>query len=289
MDISNVRAHYSLQPVDWHGGGGAEDKDGPVNPIDKNQAFYDAAMTVLFDLPNAIFVSIYVLLALVWAESFLDVKFINQSKYLWKRRYLIFFATFNFVLYSTQLVLYSLIVAGSSSGVVRTILYAVTPLLNCIAVLLVLAIYIFSHTKFSGFPFRSSQARDEFQKMSRILGQWSVTRLLWGLGMIYVFIENIELLQDSQAPFLSATALLLMLVACEIGPLFILLDYFYSDNADLENVANNDMSALALGNYDELRGDHSVERIDDVNGAFDTDNLFGREFAAIEPLLEPDS
>jgi len=58
MDLANIQAHYSLNPRDEE----LEDKE------DKNQAFCDGAMMVLFDLLNCIVVSTYVLLMLVWAE-----------------------------------------------------------------------------------------------------------------------------------------------------------------------------------------------------------------------------
>ncbi len=51
MNMANVRAHYSLQPA--HAGS------------DRHQLFYDRSMTVLFDLPNCMVVSTYVLLTLV--------------------------------------------------------------------------------------------------------------------------------------------------------------------------------------------------------------------------------
>ena len=51
MDIANVRAHYSLAPVSSHR------SEEQTTVIDQNQSFYDSAMTVLFDLPNAIVIS----------------------------------------------------------------------------------------------------------------------------------------------------------------------------------------------------------------------------------------
>ncbi|KAL3787096.1 hypothetical protein ACHAW5_008882 [Stephanodiscus triporus] len=62
MDIANVRAHYSLNPASPS----SSQNEGGGQPIERNQAFYDSSMTVLFDLPNAIVVSTYVLLTLVF-------------------------------------------------------------------------------------------------------------------------------------------------------------------------------------------------------------------------------
>jgi len=292
MDISNVRAHYSLRPVDWRDKSHHRD-DRPPGPIDKNQAFYDAAMTVLFDLPNCVIVSLFVLLSLVQTECFLMSRFHNQSTYQWKKRSLMFFTGFNSVLYSTQFILYSLVIAGTASGVVRTVLYAATPTLNFLAVLLVLAVYLYANVNFAGYPFRSSLSRERLRKISNVLLLWSATRVLWGLGMLYVFLANVELLQDSQTPFRSATALFLLLLTCEIIPVLVLLDYSYMSIAGFESGATRDMSALASGQR-ALGDDGSMN--DDVNGSiFDTwkeqhGELFG-EFAPVEteePLLGPE-
>ena len=86
MNMANVRAHYSLQPSQHRG--------------DKTQDFYDEAMTVLFDLPNCIVVSTYVLLTLVWAECFLEARFHTENAAYWKRRLLIGFMIFNTLLYA---------------------------------------------------------------------------------------------------------------------------------------------------------------------------------------------
>lgn len=94
MNMANVRAHYALQPSRHSTG-------------DKTQDFYDEAMTVLFDLPNCIVVSTYILLTLVWAECFLESRFHTEDAMFWKRRLLIFFMIFNCLLYATQLVLYT--------------------------------------------------------------------------------------------------------------------------------------------------------------------------------------
>ena len=87
MNMANIRAHYSLQPNTSSRG-------------DKTQDFYDEAMTVLFDLPNCIVVSTYILLTLVWAECFLEARFHTENAVYWKRRLLIAIMVFNTLLYA---------------------------------------------------------------------------------------------------------------------------------------------------------------------------------------------
>ena len=113
MNMANVRAHYSLQP------------NSNSHHSDKVQDFYDEAMTVLFDLPNCIVVSTYVLLTLVWAECFLEARFHTENSVYWKQRLLILFMIFNTLLYATQLILYACIFFSTlgSNTLVRVILY----------------------------------------------------------------------------------------------------------------------------------------------------------------------
>ena len=241
MDISNVGAHYSLRPIDRH------HQHGGSSSIDKNQAFYDAAMTVLFDLPNCVIVSVYILLALVWAECFLMARFHNQSTYQWKKRSLTLYAIFNSLLYSVQMIMYILVIAGRTSGVIRTAIYAAAPGINFFAVLLVLLVYVYASFNFAGYPFRGQLSRQRLRNVSNILLLWSLTRLLWGSGMLYVFLANIELLQDSRTPMWSSLLLFAMLVVCEIIPTVVMLDYSYISIAGFEKGASRDMSALASG------------------------------------------
>ena len=118
MDIANVRAHYSLNRASHQNQN--EESGRESHPIERNQSFYDSSMTVLFDLPNAIVVSTYVLLTLVWAECSLLSRFHTESSVQWRKRWLVWYMIFNSCLYGTQVILYILIFAGGreSKGVV---------------------------------------------------------------------------------------------------------------------------------------------------------------------------
>jgi hypothetical protein len=156
MNIANVRAHYSLQPSSHSTG-------------DKTQDFYDSAMTVLFDLPNCIVVSTYVLLTLVWAECFLESRFHTENAIYWKRRLLIFFMIFNTLLYATQLASYACIFFSGPNTAVRTILYAAITGINFTAVVLVLSFYIYLNIRFSGFPYRNEELRQSLARVSSVM------------------------------------------------------------------------------------------------------------------------
>jgi hypothetical protein len=113
MNIANVRAHYSLQPTPRHS-----------SDIDRHQQFYDKAMTVLFDLPNCMVVSTYLLLSLVWAECFIESRLHTESAAQFKKTWLIGFMILNTTLYVTQLTLYGSIFLAPPTKVVRRFLYS---------------------------------------------------------------------------------------------------------------------------------------------------------------------
>ena len=88
MDIANVRAHYSLKPISIHHGDDRGEQHQQHASEDRHQSFYDSSMAVLFDLPNAVVVSTYVLLTLVWAECSLLSRFHTESSQQWRKRWL---------------------------------------------------------------------------------------------------------------------------------------------------------------------------------------------------------
>jgi len=247
MDVANVRAHYSPNPLDYyyyhgaysssysysHGHGktesqvsilqrqDADDSGWDGNDRDHYQSFYDASMAVLFDLPNTIVVSTYVLLTLVWAECLIQSRIHTVDTLQLKRKWLLGYTIFNSSLYFTQLVLYTTLVFVSRSKMVKNILYAGMTGMNCSAVGLVAYTYFFLNIKFAGFPTRSPLAKKAFRRISKVLALWTVSRILWAIIMLVVYVEGIELLHYS------AVLLGFLFVACEIIPIVVMLDYSY--------------------------------------------------------------
>ena len=56
---------------------------------------------------------------------------------------------------------------------------------------------------------------------------WSMTRILWGVATLMVFLWNIELLQDSNTPVWSFLVLFLLFFVCEIIPIIAVLENSY--------------------------------------------------------------
>ena len=220
MNVANVRAHYELSPQS--------------TSRDQHQLFYDKAMTVLFDLPNCMVVSTYVLLTLVWAECFVKARLHTESAATLKKTWLIYFMVFNSLLYTLQLTLYGSLFLAPPTRIVRSVIYIGITGINFTAVLLVLIFYLYLNLRFSGFPYRSQRLRMSLTRVSKAMTLWSLTRVIWGIATLLVFIYKIELLQDSDTPFWSFVVLLLMFFVCEILPIFVLLDYSYLSLVGLE-------------------------------------------------------
>lgn len=234
MDVANVRAHYSPSPA-WDAKHpftrGDTNKHAQYNDIDIGdsneesqdedyQKFYDASMACLFDLPNTIVVSTYILLTLVWSECFLQSRIHTESAVKWKRRWLLGYTIFNSCLYFTQLVLYILVIVDGSK-IVKNILYAAMTGTNCCAVALVAFLYFYLNIQFAGFPPRSTQAKKSLKRISKVMALWTLSRVLWAIVMLIVYVRGIELLH------FSSSLLLFLFVFCEIVPIIVMLDYSY--------------------------------------------------------------
>mmetsp|Transcript_40877 Transcript_40877/g.57492 ORF Transcript_40877/g.57492 Transcript_40877/m.57492 type:complete len:237 (+) Transcript_40877:76-786(+) len=140
MNAENVRAHYSLEP---------NSSRAKMTP---QQEFYDKAMTVLFDLPNSMVVSTYILLILVWAECFLESRLHTQSLLEWKKFWLLGYTIFNSLLYATQLTIYIWILFFAPPSRLRFLLYSAITGVNFFAVLLVLILIVYLNLQFSVSP-----------------------------------------------------------------------------------------------------------------------------------------
>jgi len=302
MDVANVRAHYSLNPASppsppssssssssssysqREGGGGEA-------PIERNQAFYDSSMTVLFDLPNAIVVSTYVLLTLVWAECSLLSRFHTESSVRWRRRWLVWYMIFNSALYATQIILYIFIFVGGreSKGVVvvRNVVIVAMAGINLSAVLLVLVFYLYLSVAWSGFPYRSQRSREGLRKISNVMALWSVSRIIWGISTLTLYFRNVDLLRPTQAGMWSPLVLFILFVLCEIAPIVVLVDYSFVTIFEFADSATREMSSLATGRHN-LTSDGSDEREsqEHTQGEEPDASTIGESMhESIEPLL----
>lgn len=239
MDVANVRAHYSPSPSSFI--------SSPAVTTDHYQNFYDASMAVLFDLPNTIAVSTYVLLTLVWAECLVQSRIHTVDNHKLKQKFLLGFTIFNSCLYSAQLILYTVLIfdpQSSEDETVKNFLYAAMTCINTIALILVGFIYIALNFYFSGFPFRTARHENAFRKICKVLALWTVSRLSWAIVMLLVYIKGIDLLHYS------SLLMAFLFMVCEILPIVAMLDYSYLHMVGLERNENTASANLVQEEFD---------------------------------------
>jgi hypothetical protein len=221
LTMAQVQVNYSLST-----------NDNVINTddskYDANQAFYDKAVIVLFDLPDYIIVSTYVLLTMVWGECFLESRYHTMKNHIFRKTWLIVYMVFNGVLYGGQMVLY-LILFISDDNVffglnLRNLLFVIVTGINFVVVIFMWILYFYLSLKFSGFPFKSEHAKRSFGKISQVIFYWSLARIVWGIAMLIAYSNNIGWVSDGDNSLWSLV-LIVLIMGCELGPIFVAMDY----------------------------------------------------------------
>jgi hypothetical protein len=85
----------------------------PVNDDNNKNSysytFFEKSLIVLFDFPDFSYISAYVLLLIIWSETYLKSRRHWLSSLRFRRIWMLSYFIFNIILYSTQLALYSLL------------------------------------------------------------------------------------------------------------------------------------------------------------------------------------
>jgi hypothetical protein len=161
---------------------------------------------------------------------------------------------FNSLVYSTQIVLYILIFGAGGEeesygvAIVRNVVNVAMACINFAAVFLVILLYLYLNLSFSGFPFRSQSSKEGLRRITNVVTYWSVSRIIWGLSTLTFYIHDVDLLRPSSG-WWSPMVLLLLLIACEISPIIVLMDYSFMTIFEFADVATREMSSLASGRH----------------------------------------
>ncbi|CAM9299921.1 unnamed protein product [Scytosiphon promiscuus] len=194
---------------------------------DPDERFYEKTMLVLFDLPDFMIVSAYTLLAVVWAEAFLQSRRHWLSARVYKRQLLLGYMIFNSALYAGQLVLYTLLFLPSfnKSGVLSLIYIFITSV-NLLLPLLLAVLFSYLTCTFSGFPYKSEAARLRMQRVGRVVMLWTVARVVWGISALTAVLEFQRLVGNATSVREQVYALLVvaLFLATELYPLLVALD-----------------------------------------------------------------
>ena len=125
--ILRVMSFGSMAALNFYDVQVNKDKSNQSNPDSSvTQKFFEEAFLVLFDLPDFCYISAYVLLIVVWAETYLKSRRHWLSSYKFRRMWMLSYFVFNIVLYTVQLVVYSMLFIPNMSRTVEAEIVYIT-------------------------------------------------------------------------------------------------------------------------------------------------------------------
>lgn len=184
--VLSVFVNCVLRALSWIGIGllcmSSIDMNSTSLDRDKTMAFIATTVYVMFDLPNYIILSAYVLLGLVWSEFLVRSRKHWLSVIEYRQPWLIAYLVFNICLYSTQLVLYILVFFHAESSL--RIIDALSITVSCMNYGLPVAFgafWLYYSIKFAGFPSSGPSARRMLDQTSTVMQIWTFGRIVWGV------------------------------------------------------------------------------------------------------------
>ena len=133
------------------------------------RSLFPQALLILFNLPDFVFVSAYVLLALVWAETFIQSRSHWLSVKQFRRMWLLSYLIFNACLYLGQLVLYTLLfLPKGNQEFLSKIIFLTLCVINFSLPIILLLLFFYLSIMFAGFPYKSRGAPARLNQISKV-------------------------------------------------------------------------------------------------------------------------
>ncbi|KAI9908460.1 hypothetical protein PsorP6_004026 [Peronosclerospora sorghi] len=242
----NPWIHEGLPPAYGEEDAGAATSSGTAGHAQAELDFYNKVVAVLFNLPDFLFVSSYLLLVLVWAEAFQSSRRHWFSAELFRRKWMIFYLIFNGGMYLTQLVLYGSLFLykkgifdddkGNRLSVIPATIFYLVAAADLFLPIIIFSTWLYLTLSLSGFPFKSQSAKLRLQWVGRLVMAWSFGRILYSVMTLLTFTKVIDLPPGSFVTSISnlrhvcdlvrTQAMLLVVVffAAELFPIYLTLD-----------------------------------------------------------------
>ncbi|KAG7394223.1 hypothetical protein PHYBOEH_005478 [Phytophthora boehmeriae] len=196
--------------------------------------FYNKVVAVLFNLPDFLFVSSYLLLVLVWAEAFQSSRRHWFSAATFRRKWMIFYLIFNGGLYLTQLVLYASLFLYDDGGIfddkkqdrlsaIPAMIFFLVAAADLFLPIIIFSTWLYLTLSLSGFPFKSASAKIRLMRVGRLVMAWSIGRILYSVITLLTFTKGWFNVDHGNE---STQAMLLVAVFCaaELAPIYLTLD-----------------------------------------------------------------
>eukprot|EP00603_Paraphysomonas_imperforata_P007325 CAMPEP_0114414202 /NCGR_PEP_ID=MMETSP0103-20121206/1262_1 /TAXON_ID=37642 ORGANISM="Paraphysomonas imperforata, Strain PA2" /NCGR_SAMPLE_ID=MMETSP0103 /ASSEMBLY_ACC=CAM_ASM_000201 /LENGTH=344 /DNA_ID=CAMNT_0001582327 /DNA_START=224 /DNA_END=1255 /DNA_ORIENTATION=+ len=267
--------------------------DESLNSEDED-TFLGAAMLVLIDFPNYVIISAYMLVAVVWAEAFLQSRRHWMSNYDYRQKWLMGYLIFNTCLYSVQLCLYSLIfLPNINLSLLSSLLYGAMTVINILLPSTWFALYVYLSIKFAGFPPSSLSAMNRLRALTKLGVVWTVSRLIWGAISLTEVTDN-WLFDNGTSIVLLSVELLVVFLLVEVVPIWLSLKPEYlqalvTNDSNVITESNRDESASMGTNttdsgtlYRDINKGYSFDGDDDLRRIIFTDSMDSRRHSSNE-------
>eukprot|EP01035_Chromulina_nebulosa_P038727 gene38727-52314_t len=137
-----------------------------TNDDGNGENFFEKASLVLFDFPDFCCVSAYVLLIVIWADSYMKSRRHWLSAYRFSRVWMLGYFLFNIFLYLSQVALYSLLFIPSiDQSVQLTLIYLTLAAFNLALPIFWVIVFMYLSIEMSGFPFSTNEAKWRLQSL----------------------------------------------------------------------------------------------------------------------------
>ena len=178
-------------------------------------------LQVIMNLGDFQSVATYLLLIVCWVEMQQQARgsFFDEHKL--RRDWLIAYVVLNALLCLLQLGLYAAVLAGPvalAASLLRDV-YTVIAALNFLLPMLLLSAYAAAQTcLFSGFPFRSAEARANWADFNRLALWWTLSRLLWAVASVFAANDLFVAAVDAIGSWLFTVAISSVFIFAELLP-----------------------------------------------------------------------
>eukprot|EP00602_Paraphysomonas_sp_CaronLab_P000433 CAMPEP_0185018308 /NCGR_PEP_ID=MMETSP1103-20130426/1072_1 /TAXON_ID=36769 /ORGANISM="Paraphysomonas bandaiensis, Strain Caron Lab Isolate" /LENGTH=324 /DNA_ID=CAMNT_0027548073 /DNA_START=252 /DNA_END=1223 /DNA_ORIENTATION=+ len=219
MSFASITA-FNVGEIDMSSSLGGEDD---ISNDDNQDEFFNKAMLVLFDFPDFSIISAYMLMAVVWAEAFMQSRRHWMSAVKFRRVWLLGYLIFNTMLYSVQVALYSLLFLPAVDKTIMTdLIYLTLTAINLVLPLMWLAMYFYLCIQFAGFPYSSPAATNRLSTLTRLAVLWTLARVGWGF-IALTTVLNQWLVSYDDSTTLYSVEMIVIFTVTEIIPIVLSL------------------------------------------------------------------
>lgn len=198
-----------------------------LNTNDTLSIFFEKSLIVLFDFPDFSVLSAYFLLFIVWCDAFLTSRRHWLSSLNLRRTWMLIYFIFNILLYSTQIILYSLLFIDSiTSNLQIQFLYYTSAFFSFFLPIFWLSFFLYLSLLFSGFPYASIETKNRLEYLNKICLIWSFARVCWGLVALTSVLKGWMTKLEEYNGIIYSLIFIIIFFFIEILPILFSLQFF---------------------------------------------------------------